>query len=276
MNWHKLVMHDLRCGLLRPRYLFVPFLAALPCFLCVNYLQGAGLTASVVDIFMYCFQGVKPIGWSGNDLEFRLPIFWLLLVGGCLFLNLDYLLKDLTNAGQQVIIRSNNRAAWYLSKCVWNVCSCAVYFFMILLTACLFAFLWGADITLYSDPTALLVIFLEVCLEPIFLSLGEGVLISFFLPLVTVTALSMLEMTLCLAVKPTTSFVGCMILLVVAMFNPSPWVLGNGAMTIRNWKIMEGGIPSLAAALIAALTVTVCAICGTIRFRHVDIVGLEE
>ncbi len=276
MNWHKLIWHDLRCGLLRIRYLFLPFITALPCFLCWHKLRGVGFVGSTVDLLMYCFKGYKFVKFNSGVLEFQLPIFWLLLVGGCLFLNLDYLLKDLTNAGQQVIIRSKKRVTWYLSKCMWNICSCGLYFIIVVLTAFIFSVSTGGEITLHSNPTALMLIFEEVCFEPISLFVEDGLIISFFLPFLTVAALSMLEMTLCLIVKPASSFVGCMILLVVALFCPSPFILGNGAMTIRNSEIIAHGISSGSAVQIALITIIVCVISGSLCFKQVDIIGLEE
>lgn len=276
MNLRNLIFHDWRCGLLRARYLFTPLLAALPCFACWHSLRGAGFTPAPVELLMYCFKGQKPVTAYSDVLELQLPIFWLLLVGGCMFFNLDYLLKDLTNAGQQIIIRSKNRIAWYLSKCVWNLCSCGLYFIMIGATVVLFPLFTGGEITLRSNATALMLIFEEARVEPVPLSIADGLVVAFLLPLLTVSALSMLEMTLCLFVKPIVGFACCMVLLIVALFVSSPAILGNGAMAIRSAKILEAGIPAWAAAGIAGAAVIGCVVVGCLRFQRMDILGLEE
>ncbi len=276
MNLHRLVSHDLRCGLLRLRYLFTPLITLLPCFVCYHTLHGAGLTPAPVELLMYCFKGQKPVTAYSDVLELQLPIFWLLLVGGCLFMNLDYLLKDLTNAGLQVITRSRNKKAWYLSKCIWNICTCALFFALTAMTVCLFSLCAGGKLTLQCRSSALWLIFEDVCREPIELSVAEGLTTALLLPFLTVTALSMIQMTLCLFTKPTTSFIGCMALLVVALFVPSAALLGNGAMTVRSKEILDSGLSSGAGLGVALAVIALCVAIGCIRFKGVDMIGLEE
>ena len=95
-------------------------------------------------------------------------------------------------------------------------------------------------------------------------------------PFATVSALSMLEMTLCLLVKPVISFLICMILLVLPMFWSSPFSLGIGAMTIQSSYVIEGGINGGQAALVALSVIVICVFVGCRRFKHYDILGLEE
>ena len=118
MSWLKLAAHDLGCGLRRKRYAFTAALFAMPCLVCRSYICAFGCGCTWADFMLYCFKGVAPITLSDTMQSFYLPILWLLCVGALLFLCLDYPLRDLTTAGQQVLFRSGSRAQWYLSKCL--------------------------------------------------------------------------------------------------------------------------------------------------------------
>ena len=107
MKLHKLLIHDLRCGLLRGRYLAIPAVIAVPCFEYFNWTKGASTSGSWMDIMFYIFKGQEPIDVSSaieRLFEFPMPMVWLFVMGACLFLNLDYYLYDLSLTGQQILL----------------------------------------------------------------------------------------------------------------------------------------------------------------------------
>lgn len=278
MNWGKLFAHDLRCGLRRWRYAAAIPLFVLPCLLGRMEMAVAENTdATYLDYLLFCLRGVKSASYvlEGNE-NIRLPILWLMVMGGCLFLNLDYLLGDLTLSGQQVIVRSGNRRSWYLSKCLWNLCATALYLTIGYVTVLLFTLLVGDKATWESTAELAPFVFREVVFAPLGLTAGQGALLTLLLPLITLAALSMLEMTLCLLVRPVISFLICMLLLVVAVFWDSPLALGIGAMTYRSEWIMPGGIHAGPAALVALVAIAACIIVGCRCFQYTDLIGLEE
>lgn len=276
MSWFKLLRHDLRCGLLRWRYLLVPLLFLLPCFACRSMLNLMKNGGAWMDYMMYCFMGAKPVVYSAEELELALPTFWLLTLGGCLFLNLDYLLRDLTNAGQQIIIRSGKRRGWYLSKCIWNLFSCALYVLLAGGSVLVFTLMFGGQVSLSNTPEVTLANFGKVLFEPVMLTVGQGLLAAVLMPMISLMALSMLQMTLCLLVKPVISFLISMALLVTAVYCNSPLVLGTGAMVIRSKLLVSGGISPATAAIVATCVVLISAGAGCLRFKYTDILGLEE
>ena len=101
MNWRNLVAHDLRCGLLRKRYLAAVGIAAVQCAQCTILLNGyarMGLLprpgGTWMDYLLFMYMGNPAVKIEGIQNAFNVPIWWLLMVGGCLYLNLDYLLYD--------------------------------------------------------------------------------------------------------------------------------------------------------------------------------------
>lgn len=276
MSWFKLFVHDLRCGLLRWRYICVLPLLILPCIMGRAEMSNYGCGGTWMDFMLYCFKGSKSIALSDSGLELELPTLWLLAVGGCLFLNLDYLLNDLTLSGQQIIVRSGTRRGWYLSKCLWNLCACVLYFALACLAVLLFTWVSGGTLALENTPALAPGIFRDVVTEPLSLTTEQGLMIGVLSPLVTIAALSMLEMTLCLLVKPVISFLICMLLLVLTMFWSSPFSLGIGAMAIRSGYVTESGIDAGQSCLFALAVIVLCILIGCWRFKRTDILGLEE
>lgn len=276
MKWHKLVLYDMRHGLLSNRYLLIPLIVLLPCFSCWYMLKGNGFVASASELLLYCFKGASAIENDVAILDFQLPIYWLLIIGGCLLMNLDYLPSDLTSAGQQVIIRCGNRTKWFLSKCIWNISSSLIYFTFVLLSIFLFAIITDGQIFGRNDPVVLTLIWDDMQGVPYSIEDIELLLIAIVLPFSTICALNMLEMTLSLLTKPVISFTGCMVLLVIALFVDSPFILGNGAMTIRCVNIIKSEIALENMFAATILTVLFCILIGSMCIRKMDIIGMEE
>lgn len=282
MNWRKLLQHDLRCGLLRVRYLAAGGLLLLTCFSLwstvtfVRGTRGLDIAGTWMDYLLCFFRGKEQIIRINPTDGVELPISWLVAVGSCLFLNLDYLLGDLTNAGQQIIIRARTRQGWYLSKCTWNLCATTAYFAVLLLTALAFTLLTGGKLSLENTPELTDAVFDLNNGETIVLTAWQGFTAGVLLPFLTIAALSMLEMTLCLFVKPILSFLICMGVMILSVYWYHPLALGNGAMAVRSAFVTAGGISPSGSALIAVIVIILCVIFGAIRFQYTDILGLEE
>lgn len=275
MNFSKLIRHDLRCGLARPRCLLVPLLAALPCWLCHKIAVTAGIPCGWGEYLMYCFMGAEPMDLMDTVEKSQLPVLWLTLTGGCLYLNLDYMLSDLSLTGQQIVVRSGSRREWFLSKCVWNLLSCGVYFLAVAATAALFALFTGGELSLRCDSAALDLL-TQGAAGTRALSPLAALAASVLLPYLTVSALSLHQMTLCLVLRPILCFLLCEVVLLVSVYWSSPLILGNGAMGIRSGALTGGGVdPSLVCGECAALLL-LCAVFGAWTFKRSDIIGAKE
>lgn len=83
-------------------------------------------------------------------------------------------------------------------------------------------------------------------------------------------------MTLSLYVKPILSFLICISLLVIAVYASTPFAIGNGAMVIRSSYLSESGVDPGIACVVCIVAYLACVVLGTIRFKHTDILGIEE
>lgn len=271
MSFHSCLHHDFRYGLLRWRYLLVPLIFLLPGLswrtLCIHMkIQGSWL-----GCMLFFFSGKKPVMVTWNLKKFEMPILWLFAMGGCLYMILDYFLEDLTQGGLQIIIRCRSRLTWFLSKCLWIFFSCCLYFLLAGVTAWILSLSMGGSF--FGDMEQLeQILSLEQCPN---LSWRQGILATVISPILTLWALSMLQMTLCLIMKPVISFLTSTSLLALSTYIPSPWILGNGAMSLRSC-FLGGTINPGEAGATAVLVLTLCIIMGTVLFRKMDILGREE
>ncbi len=270
MSWLKLLRHDLTSGLLRPRYLAAILLFVIPSVQFVYASWSLGNT-SYMDCLLLYFVGTKPpdeIIFNGLP-----PTQWLLLVGGCLFLNLDYPLGDLTRSGQQMMIRGRSRLSWYLSKTVWMLCACAVYLLAAMAAAAICTVLAGAKFSLQNT--------LQITQEtfnsrPVIRPAWECLAVGVGLPWLTLAALCQLQMILCLVSKPAVAFSATVCLFILSVFWNSPLALGVGTMSMRSdvftgvgHSMMEVAVPTVAYLLIFI-------IAGALIFRRANILGQEE
>lgn len=275
MSFHKLLNYDLRCGLLRLRYLLIPFLALLPCCLYMKIMDSVGDESSWLGYMMYCFMGTEPIEIMDIMEKAQLPVLWLILICGCLYLNLDYMLNDLSRVGQQVILRTTKRANWFYSKCLWNLCSCALYFFLLSVTGAFLVYMKEGHLPFGCSLSTLTILYRGEPDVGMF-STSAAFLISCLLPLVTVSALSILQMTLCLLIKPIFAFLTSLLILLTSIYWNSSLILGNGAMGIRSGLLVSDGIDPWVVIIECVVAIIICATLGAGFFEHYNIIGEKE
>ena len=271
MNWFKVFQHDVYGGLLRRRYLIVPVMFALPCILAGKHLASTGLEATWMDYLMYCFKGILPLTDGADGFEF--PILWFLVMGGGMYIALDYPLNDLTEAGQQVIVRSRSRKGWFLSKCAWNLLSSLLYVLLGVLTALVFALISGGGPTLAITPEVSEKLLQIYIMEPV--APAQAVLVAVVLPYLALSAFTMAQMALCLIMKPVFSFLICVCVMIGSLFYNSPYLPGNAAVVVRNGILVEGFLDSTAMALTCLAVIGGSIIIGLIRFSHMDLLRYE-
>ncbi len=270
-----LVWHDLRCGLLRWKYVLLPFLLLLSLLSMQMVSRMMGVVPNLTDFLMSAFDGMDPIRMNGAFETIRLPIRWIVATCGCLYINLDYFLGDLTTSGHQIILKGGSRSGWFLSKCLWNLVSCLIYFAVYIVLALVLTGIFGGKFFPLgiSEATAY---YFEGKLLPGQIGAARELWIGVLLPFLTVWGLSLLQMTLCLFTRPILSFIGCLSIVIISAFIPSPLLLGNGAMAVRSTFVEMGMIdPVMQTASCAGVIVGSIA-AGLIRFKHTDILGTKE
>ena len=228
MTLYNVLSHDFRNGLMRKKYFIATVIALVNFFDFIYSDYRLGLNGSFLDVILHLFNGCAPI-ISGE--RGRLPLLWLLALSLSLILGMDYPLKDLTENGMQILIRCNNRKLWFFSKCIWNIFHCLTYFIILVGTSFVLSVLFNVDISFTASENWLPFLFPNE--SSIHFTVTQGILVGILMPWLTIAAVNLLQMNLCLLFRPIVGFVICLSILVLSVFSTSPILLGNGAMTVR-------------------------------------------
>lgn len=278
MNYKKLLWFDLRRGLLqKPLFFIVPLLIALiSCFdlyhrtmLFSQFETLAVKTqAGFSDFLIYLYSGTTTDDPYGGNPFAR----WMVVLLSISFLTLNYPDQDVHTCGQQFLIRTQGRIAWWLSKCIWNAASVLLYHGLLILAAALFCLLVQADFTGGPHKEFLYNLF-QVAPEqrtPAWLPFRCCFLL---LPILISLALNLLQMTLSLFVKPICSFLLLSSLLVSSACLASPYLVGNYAMLLRLDAVITTGVPITTGVILSLLLLFLAVTIGCIRFLRYDILN---
>lgn len=272
MKYIKVLWFDIRQGLLkRPLLLLVPVgITLIACFDLTRLaaqlevrLPGFG------DYLMYLYGGMdRYTPYSGEFFLF--PVRWLILFLSAAFLTLHYPYKDLLSCGQQVLIRTRSRTAWWLSKCGWNILSVLVYHGLIFLTAALFCIATAADLSGKFHPKLLYAVFQTNPANQMQDS-ARWPFILLLLPVLVSLGIGLLQMTLSLFLKPLFSFFLIALLMISSAYFTSSCLVGNYAMAMRYDVVIHNGINFKDGIVVFAVMAFLAILTGCIRFRRYDI-----
>lgn len=273
MTSYKVFMQDIRCGLLRFRYLGGLPISAIPLLHYFRIVKLLNLPCSWMDSLAYLLKGCSaPSFQPGSRDRITIPAIWIFVICGILVMNIDYLISDLTRSGQQIIVRCQSRKKWYLSKCLWAVLSSCLYFGLLMLFPALFSIIGGGTfvprISLQGAQNLL-----GINTE---LTSWQSFVAVILLPLLTISALNMLQMTMGLFVNPILSFIICLGILVISVCWDNPCWIGNGAMTIRTVGFVLDERCVVAMVVSIGILIAACCLIGCIRFSNMDILPRED
>lgn len=82
---------------------------------------------SIGDYMLCLFLGMAIIQHGSMEEKVSVPIEWLIVCGFCLYITAAYPAQGISVQGQQVFLRTS-RGKWWLSKCIWCIASCTLYF----------------------------------------------------------------------------------------------------------------------------------------------------
>lgn len=280
MKFIRYLRFDIQQGILRNKaLLFTPAVIAIIIFLdFVGKAHGfldAGLIAEGVSYGDYCFYLYGGMYEYIPDVAnaFRFPVVWITVFLVIPFLLLNYPFKDLFGAGQQILVRSGRRTAWWMSKCCWNILGTILYHLIMQLTALALFGVLRMEISnrIHMD-------FIRLAFQIGHQEVWEQSILPFavaFLPILVSVSINMFQMTLSLFVKPIFGFFTVSLLFLASAYRLSSWLIGNYAMIYRyDWMLKTGVSMKVGAGMVASL-LFVSVIAGLIRFRYYDILEKE-
>lgn len=280
MKFIRYLSFDLRQGILRRKTLlltptvigavaFLDFAGKVHRFLMNGMMKGA---VSYGDYWFYLYGGMhKYIPSPGN--AFRFPVVWIVLFLAIPFILLNYPFEDMHGVGQQILVRSGRRRAWWLSKCCWNFLGTVLYHLILQAVGLVLFFIFQMEVSnrIHMD-------FITLAFEVGHQEVWEPSVLPpavFLLPVFVSAVINMMQMTFSLFIKPMFSFFTAAVLLLASAYLLSPLLIGNYAMAFRyHWMLKEGVSISTGGAVCAVLLLLIV-ILGLVRFRFYDIYGSE-
>lgn len=276
MKFFKLLKYDLKNGFqigLLNLFVIAVFVLAF----CIDfYLRKSGAyifdeytpAGSVIDYLFYLFAGMKEYTPSVTE-SFIFPVKWLLLQLFILYSTLYYPYRDLSSLGLNILVRTEGRITWWLSKVLWNIIYVLASYLVIFLTDLLFCIIMQEPISL--DITPMFVNDLLEAGSPFDTFSDNLVYIILFLPLFISIALNLLQMTTVLLIKPLYSFGMMAVILLASAYLLNPFLPGNYAMPIRSEHVVENGVQASGGVAMVFVLVMISILGGCLYFRRYDI-----
>jgi len=174
--------YDLRQGLQRRNYLIATLLFSMRLFAVYRsvqfycHVESISSRGSIGDYMLCLFRGMAIMQHGSMEEKVSIPIEWLIVCGFCLYITAAYPAQGISVQGQQVFLRTS-RGKWWLSKCIWCIASCTLYFACEMITIIGTAILTPVTFGLNNTPEITAFLFSEVlCGETISLTPASVIL----------------------------------------------------------------------------------------------------
>lgn len=278
MKYIKIIFFDIKNGIIKNKF-FIISSFILSISFCLNFfsnIKGYSISHneashSISDILLFIYGGMKEY-IPKPDEPFQIPILWILLFTSIFFGSLNYPYNDLHNYGKQILIRTKGRTLWWISKCVWNITYNILFHLILILSILVFSLISNANIntTINTD----LAIYNFSLKETDLISKSIAIPFYFFItPILMSIAISLLQMTLSLFIKPIFSFLFISIILISSTYIIKPYLIANYSMMIRNDMILTNGVNFNIGIIVSIILSSLFILVGAIRFYFYDIVN---
>lgn len=286
MNVSKIIICDFKNGIIHnKRYFLVPILIFFECMYIDNLIRSISFGKSlgiptILDLFVLVFCGCDPVSKLPKDNAVPdLPYFWIAIFIFAVFSGFEYMHDDLTQFGTQIITRCKKRRTWWSSKCIWCIVSSLWFYILTLLTILLYAALHGYEFVLDNNHT-ITNTFAESSLT---YKLASDNNIGLFnkicliiAPYMVICALNMIQMVLCLYLKPIFSYIAPSIIIMAATYTDSPIAFTRCGMLLYNQDYLENGYSTCIGIIICLLIIMISIIWGGAYFKSANILPDKE
>lgn len=272
MTFCKLIQHDLRCGILRGKYLLTAFVTSIPLIQYFRQLHLYGISGTLGDCLLYLFRGEQVISFlSYGNHKIEVPVLWTLLIASCPALHIDYFLGDMSSNGQQIITRCQSRKRWMLSKCLWAMAGGFLYDLIIIVCAVAGCILMKQEIVFSMTPSVA-----DVLLEMGIVPSGQVVFTAILKPLIALISINLLQIMLQLCINPIAAFLICFAALLFSLYSPLQWLPCTGAIALRNICLPIAEAKSWIPIIGGLATQIICVILSLWRFFGMDLLRRED
>lgn len=266
MKYISIFKFDLYYGILTKYRKYLLYYLLILVFLCeaCSYFSSIGHdTITIGDYFFFIYGGIKPYEPKPGN-PFVIPYRWLLIHITILYFLLNYMSKDLSGFGHQIIYRTGSRDIWWISKCFHQIISIVLYFGGAWIEIFLVVRIINkGSMTFYISTNVLEML----AAKPDTCFIIELTI----LPFLFTCTVSFVQMVLCLFFKASFSFIFTIIICISSAYALHPLLLGNYSMAYRNNKMLINGIDSIKGIWILIILLFSSVVIGMLRFRKYPI-----
>ena len=170
--------------------------------------------------------------------------------------------------------KAETRWQWWLAKCVWNGLYIICSYGLIYLGTGIWCVCAGEKLSLSVTASVMNKMLKVTALsDPCPIGLTVDILL---IPLCTMIALSILQLTLILFVPPVFGFVSLEVLFVCSIYFCNGWFIGNYAMPLRSEYMKGQGFTMEQAMIVNVLLCCILVFVGGRRFQRYDILPKED
>lgn len=283
MKLFKAIRYDLRFGIYESskRYLLIALFAAfvfvclifdmvhISVFLTGNVNGVWRLPISLGDVLLFELGGYLPISQNIGE-GFSFPTIWFLSIIIPCYLTLSYTTRDLSGSGIQVITRLQSKGRWWVSKCILNATTIILYYAVIYIVIAALCLVFGFSLSFMPDETMFSAEFNAVFLASQTTN-SQMFLALCLMPCITTVALSLVQMTMALFIKPAFAYIAICVYLAASVLCVYPFFITNFAMPVRSSAVGIYNFDFTSCLITAAAIALAAIVVGRFRILRMDI-----
>lgn len=222
---------------------------------------------SFSDFILFMFRGMNVFDGNAVELQDKLPQWFLVNI--YLSIIIGYFpLKDLSESGIQVLIRTKSRVSWWLSKCLWVIYNVLIYYTIFIIVITVFSLFHGGLSLELSKELNLILSNLDISKFNF-----KGILIvGIILPLITSITFSLIQLLISLFTNSIISNMFIITVLTLTPFYCNSFFIGNYLMILRsNLNIGDSGVSIVYGIVICVVLSIATIFIGANKIKRYDI-----
>ncbi len=222
---------------------------------------------SFSDFILFMFRGMNVFDGNAVELQDKLPQWFLVNI--YLSIIIGYFpLKDLSESGIQVLIRTKSRVSWWLSKCLWVTYNVLIYYAISIIVITVFSLFHGGLSLELSKELNLILSNLDISKFNF-----KGILVvGIILPLITSITFSLIQLLISLFTNSIISNMFIITVLTLTPFYCNSFFIGNYLMILRsNLNIGDSGVSIVYGIVICVVLSIATIFIGANKIKRYDI-----
>lgn len=273
MNLYKTIWNDINIYILKNKKIFlIPVLFLVQCYYIKIQIFNIDNTinGTLADYIFFIFKGNDPI-IKTNDTT--IPVFWISNLFLSSYITVGIIQEGLTGFNIQILLRSQSKYNWWLSKCITILAFVLIYFMILHLTIVIFCCINNIDFSFQLTDSLADIIFDSDCYQKKY-NLNTNrfsvILISYIMPFLSLVTLNILQLFVSLRTSSIISFIITNIYILFSVYTDIPIAFAGYAMLQRSSTFVNDGMNIFVGVFICLIMICLSTIFGGFVFKSKD------